>query len=76
MDAVEEALKQISDDKRSDVRLVSFKQYVNWLDAQDPKLLAKLRTLGIGQKPAEGWYAFTKDLGPRHAQPSPPTPVG
>lgn len=62
MDAVEEALKQISDEKRGDVRLVSFKQYVNWLDAQDPKLLAKLRTLRVGEKPAEGWQAFTQSV--------------
>ncbi|MCQ4081232.1 hypothetical protein NGB36_11635 [Streptomyces sp. RB6PN25] len=62
MDAVEEALKQISDEKRNDVRLVSFKQYVNWLDAQDPKLLAKLRMLNVGEKPAEGWQAFTQSV--------------
>jgi hypothetical protein len=76
MDAVEEAFKQISDEKRGDVRLVSFKQYVNWLDAQDPQLLAKLRTLNVGRKPTEGWYAFTKDLGPRRASPGPSTSAG
>jgi hypothetical protein len=62
MDAVEEALKQIADDKRSDVRLVSFKQYVNWLDAQDPKLLAKLRMLNVGEAPKEGWQAYTQSV--------------
>ncbi len=62
MDAVEEALKQIADEKRSDVRLVSFKQYVNWLDAQDPKLLAKLRMLNVGEQPKEGWKAYTQSV--------------
>ncbi|MGW7008121.1 hypothetical protein ACWGCW_36350 [Streptomyces sp. NPDC054933] len=62
MDAVEEAFKQIADEKRQDVRLVSFKQYVNWLDAQDPRLLAKLRTLNVGEKPKEGWQAFTQNV--------------
>ncbi len=50
MDAVEEALKHIADEKHKDVRLVSFKQLVDWLDAQDPKVLADLRGLGVGQK--------------------------
>ena len=62
MDAVEEAFKQIADEKRSDVRLVSFKQYVNWLDAQDPRMLAKLRTLNVGERPKEGWQAFTREV--------------
>ncbi|MFE6775277.1 hypothetical protein [Streptomyces sp. NPDC057702] len=50
MDAVEEALKHIADDKRKDVRLVSFRQLVDWLDAQDPQVLASLRGLGVGQR--------------------------
>ncbi|WP_394433206.1 polysaccharide deacetylase family protein [Streptomyces sp. SGAir0957] len=60
MDAVEEALKHIAAtaDKHSDVRLVSFRQYVDWMDAQDPAVLAKLRTLDVGQQPAEGWRTF------------------
>jgi hypothetical protein len=60
MDAVEEAFKHIADESRPDVRLVSFRQYVDWLDAQDPRLLAKLRTLGVGQPPKEGWQTFTR----------------
>ncbi len=59
MDAVELALKHIASLGRKDVRLVSFKQYVEWLDAQDPGLLAKLRTLRVGERPKEGWKAFT-----------------
>ncbi|MFI5663457.1 polysaccharide deacetylase family protein [Streptomyces sp. NPDC051684] len=60
MDAVEDALKDIAAtaDKHSDVRLVSFRQFVDWLDAQDPKTLAKLRTLDVGQQPSEGWRKF------------------
>ncbi|MGW3013094.1 hypothetical protein ACWC9R_30365 [Streptomyces sp. NPDC001219] len=50
MDAVEEAIKHIADDKHKDVRLVSFRQLCDWLDAQDPEVLAELRQLGVGQK--------------------------
>ncbi|MEU1619022.1 hypothetical protein ABZ479_17210 [Streptomyces sp. NPDC005722] len=56
MDAVEDALRRIADHR--DVRLVSFRQFVDWMDAQDPKVLAKLRTLGPGQRPAGGWRRF------------------
>ncbi|WP_330174234.1 hypothetical protein OG875_12205 [Streptomyces sp. NBC_01498] len=56
MDAVEEALKKMADKK--DVRLVSFRQFTDWLDVQDPAVLAKLRTLDVGQSPAGGWSGF------------------
>ncbi|MFI6150386.1 hypothetical protein [Streptomyces sp. NPDC051109] len=56
MDAVEEALKGMSDKK--DVRLVSFRQFTDWIDVQDPKLLAKLQGLAPGQSPAGGWNAY------------------
>jgi hypothetical protein len=60
MDAVEEAFKYIAreKDKGGDVRLVSFRQYVDWMDAQRPEVLAKLRTLDVGQQPAGGWREF------------------
>ncbi|MFJ9179109.1 hypothetical protein [Streptomyces sp. NPDC102360] len=60
MDAVEDALKHIAGtaEKHRDVRLVSFRQFADWLDAQDPKTLAKLRTLDVGQRPSEGWRTF------------------
>jgi hypothetical protein len=58
MDAVEEALKGMAGKK--DVRLVSFRQFCDWLDVQDPKVLAKLRTLEVGQSPAGGWSTFFK----------------
>ncbi|MFD5394301.1 hypothetical protein ACFWJW_08730 [Streptomyces sp. NPDC127097] len=50
MDAVEDAIKHIADEKHQDVRLVSFRQLCDWLDAQDPKVLADLRRLDVGQK--------------------------
>ncbi|MFD9970279.1 hypothetical protein [Streptomyces sp. NPDC059015] len=58
MDAVEEALKSMAGKK--DVRLVSFRQFCDWLDVQDPKILTKLRSLEVGQSPAGGWNAFLK----------------
>ncbi|MFJ9817325.1 hypothetical protein ACIRU3_19025 [Streptomyces sp. NPDC101151] len=58
MDAVEEALRRIADEE--DVRLVSFRQFVDWLDAQDPAVLAKLRTLQVGEEPEGGWSAFLR----------------
>jgi hypothetical protein len=58
MDAVEEALKGMAGKK--DVRMVSFRQFTDWLDVQDPAVLAKLRTLGVGEAPAGGWNTFFK----------------
>lgn len=58
MDAVEETLKQIAG--KPDVRLVSFRQFVDWLDVQDPAVLDKLRTLQVGEAPAGGWNTFFK----------------
>ncbi|RZB18660.1 hypothetical protein StrepF001_16670 [Streptomyces sp. F001] len=60
MDAVEEALKVMAGKK--DVRLVSFRQFCDWLDVQDPKILEKLRTLGVGQAPTGGWNSFLQDV--------------
>ncbi|MBC9718665.1 hypothetical protein H9Y04_39680 [Streptomyces sp. TRM66268-LWL] len=48
MDAVEETLKQIADKK--DVRLVSFRQFVDWLDVQKPEVLQRLQALDVGEK--------------------------
>ncbi|OIK02779.1 hypothetical protein [Streptomyces monashensis] len=58
MDAAEEALKQIAD--REDVRLVSFRQFVDWLDAQEPETLTKLRSLQVGERPDGGWTTFLR----------------
>ncbi|MFF2953618.1 hypothetical protein ACFVVU_20005 [Kitasatospora sp. NPDC057965] len=56
MDAVEEVLKTVA--SRPEVRLVSFKQLVEWLEVQDQSTLRKLRTLNVGQAPAGGWESF------------------
>ncbi|MCL6302521.1 hypothetical protein [Streptomyces kronopolitis] len=58
MDAVEEALKQISNEQNKDVRLVSFRQFTDWIDAQDPEVLRKLQQLPVGQQPAGGWKSY------------------
>ncbi|MGW4569115.1 hypothetical protein ACWEN3_44590 [Streptomyces sp. NPDC004561] len=58
MDAAEEALRQIAG--RPEVRLVSFRQFVDWLDAQDPAVLARLRTLEVGEKPPGGWSTYLR----------------
>ncbi|MYW45411.1 hypothetical protein GT346_19300, partial [Streptomyces sp. SID161] len=62
MDAVEEAFKHIAREKEkgADVRLVSFRQFVDWIDVQKPEVLAKLRTLGVGQRPTGGWKEFLR----------------
>ncbi len=56
MKSVERALRDIA--AHPDVRLVSFRQLVEWLEVQDPAVLAKLRTLKVGQQPAD-WREYT-----------------
>jgi hypothetical protein len=56
MDAVEDVMKSVCG--KREVRCVSFKQLVDWLDAQDPKVLEKLRSLSVGESPEEGWRKF------------------
>ncbi|MFJ8793243.1 hypothetical protein [Streptomyces sp. NPDC102462] len=60
MDAVQEAFEHIARerDKGADVRLVSFRQFVDWLDVQRPATLDRLRTLDVGQRPTGGWKTF------------------
>ncbi|MEU6505236.1 hypothetical protein [Streptomyces sp. NPDC046942] len=60
MDAVEQAFKHIAQakEKGADVRLVSFRQFADWIDVQKPEVLAKLRTLAPGQAPTGGWKTF------------------
>ncbi|MGX1155415.1 hypothetical protein RKD39_002993 [Streptomyces albogriseolus] len=64
MDAVEEALTHIAREKEKggDVRIVSFRQFCDWLDVQKPEMLDRLRTLDVGRQPSGGWQAFTRDL--------------
>ncbi|MER5357629.1 hypothetical protein [Streptomyces sp. NPDC002785] len=49
MDAVEETMREIC--PRKEVRCVSFRELTDWLDAQDPKVLAHWRTLDPAQSP-------------------------
>lgn len=56
MRAVEETIAHVC--VKKEVRCVSFRQLADWLDAQDPAVLAKLRTLKVGQAPQAGWAEF------------------
>ncbi|WP_405763285.1 hypothetical protein [Streptomyces sp. NBC_00045] len=49
MKAVEDVIKDVC--PREGVRCVSFKELSDWLDVQDPKVLAQLRTLDPAQAP-------------------------
>ncbi|MFF2504033.1 hypothetical protein ACFVTY_11760 [Streptomyces sp. NPDC058067] len=56
MRAVEETVDTVCN--KPEVRCVSFRQLADWLDAQDPKTLDRLTTLGVGQAPKQGWTSF------------------
>lgn len=58
MDAVEATVEHIAGTGADDVRMVSFRQFVDWLDVQEPEVLEKLRALGVGQQPTGGWQAY------------------
>jgi peptidoglycan/xylan/chitin deacetylase (PgdA/CDA1 family) len=60
MDAVEEAFKHIAREKEKggDIRLVSFRQFVDWLDVQKPEMLTRLQSMDVGQQPAGGWKSY------------------
>jgi hypothetical protein len=51
--ALREALTQMAG--MPDVRFVSFRQLCDWLDAQDPAVLASWQALNVGQAPSGGW---------------------
>lgn len=68
MKAVEEAIKEIC--PRRGVRCVSFKQLSDWLDAQDPQVLAKLQDLPVGRAPEDGWGAYLSGT-PEASAPAP-----
>ena len=42
--------------------MVSFRQFVDWLDAQDPAVLDRLRDLEVGEQPQGGWKEFLGDV--------------
>ncbi|MCX4824760.1 hypothetical protein OG883_33885 [Streptomyces sp. NBC_01142] len=56
MRAVEETIATVC--VKPDVKCVSFRQLADWLDAQDPKVVQKMRTLKVGQAPKGGWASF------------------
>jgi hypothetical protein len=56
MRAVEQVVEHVCN--KPDVRCVSFRQLADWLDAQDPAALARMRTLNVGEAPQQGWASF------------------
>ncbi|MEV7438853.1 hypothetical protein [Streptomyces griseoviridis] len=56
MKAIQEVVENVCN--KPDVRCVSFRQLADWLDAQDPQTVAKLRSLQVGQAPKQGWASF------------------
>lgn len=56
MTAVEQVMRKIA--TYPDARIVSFRQLVDWIEAQDPAVLAKLRTVPFGVRPPGGWKQF------------------
>ncbi|MFE9810901.1 hypothetical protein ACFYRN_26680 [Streptomyces sp. NPDC005227] len=62
MDAVEKAFKYIAHEKSKggDVRLVSFRQFVDWLDVQRPEVLAKLQSMDVAEQPVGGWKSYLR----------------
>ncbi|MBW5485314.1 hypothetical protein [Streptomyces bambusae] len=72
MRAVEETIKTVC--TQPEVRCVPFRELADWLDAQDPKALAWLRTLDVGQAPKEGWEKFMT-TGPAVPLPAPAAPA-
>lgn len=56
MRAIEETIEHVC--TKPETRCVSFRQLVDWLDAQDPKVLAQLRDLKVGKEPKQGWAKF------------------
>nr|WP_062210240.1 hypothetical protein [Streptomyces sp. NBRC 109706] len=59
MDAVADVITELC--PREGVECVSFRQLVDWLDAQDPEVLERLRGLGVGEAPPGGWETFLAD---------------
>ncbi|MFD9584074.1 hypothetical protein ACFWBM_05225 [Streptomyces sp. NPDC059980] len=56
MRAVDEVVERVC--TKAEVRCVSFRQLADWLDAQDPATVAKLRGLTVGEAPKQGWASF------------------
>ncbi|MEU1269977.1 hypothetical protein [Streptomyces sp. NPDC005799] len=56
MHALDDVIENVCNEP--EVRCVSFHQLADWLDAQDPQVLAKLRGLNVGEAPKQGWASF------------------
>ncbi|MEU9134164.1 hypothetical protein AB0D08_39895 [Kitasatospora sp. NPDC048540] len=56
MKAVEDVMKDVC--RRDGVRCVSFREVADWMDAQDPQVLARLRQLDPAQAP--DWSTFVR----------------
>jgi hypothetical protein len=56
MQAIEDVMKSVC--KRDGVRCVSFEEMADWMDVQDPAVLAKLRLLDPAQSP--DWKTYIK----------------
>ncbi|MFJ6213132.1 hypothetical protein ACIQGZ_07340 [Streptomyces sp. NPDC092296] len=54
MQAVEDVMRDVC--RRPEVRCVSFRELADWLDAQDPAVLARLRLLDPGESPDWATY--------------------
>jgi hypothetical protein len=54
MQAIEDVVKDVAG--REGVRCVSFRELADWLDVQDPAVLAQLRTLDPSESP--NWSTF------------------
>ncbi|MEU9365369.1 hypothetical protein AB0D78_13485 [Streptomyces avermitilis] len=65
MRAVQEVIESVC--TMDEVRCVSFHQLADWLDAQDPQVLQKLRKLTVGEAPSEGWATFLRGRPPAPA---------
>ncbi len=56
MEAVVDAVTQMA--QHNDVRFVSFRQLLDWIEAQDPKVVRRLQSLPVGTKPTGGWAEY------------------
>ncbi|MFF3316573.1 hypothetical protein ACFYV5_13810 [Streptomyces sp. NPDC003035] len=73
MRAIEETIATVCVQK--DVKCVSFRQLADWLDAQDPAVIEKMRTLKVGEAPKGGWATFLVPQPAAPAQPAGPQPA-
>ncbi|MEU1528374.1 hypothetical protein [Streptomyces fagopyri] len=56
MRALDQVIENVCN--KPDVRCVSFRGLADWLDAQDPATLDRLRGLNVGEAPKQGWASF------------------